>query len=611
MDKLPPELIEDIIVATICLCTKNEALAMRLVCREFDLVLKPYVCDTIGLEHSKFSKSSGKPKPVARALKTIGNLCHSICIDLMVLRDQGRMKYNLPKTERKSANADVLAAEVDFLRSIANLPSMKPFCDMLVARYCMNDKFFTEQDYLDQLVTILDNCRRVSRLRLNLPIQVVRTSSSSTTMILANTLKAFATRPTDEIEERDSWSMDIVVIENLTDLALCDLWANPIDIGNIRTVFHSVQALNLNLRRYVTREDGSRRFHAALWGTIQQAKNLQTLCISEVVDERAEHRSVKVSKLWHMDVQEFDARRLRIPIRLEFPLVRLELCHVELNPAFFVSLCANFKDTLEELYLNDVSLQIHQTTATEPCLWVGVPNAIPEEPSSFIAPYIRSKLERLRVCRAAFLGYHVFISDEQEPMNDFDFYDPSGMARTISQRFVEVVAGIRQPINRHREPVVYLSCGEDTQLPLAERTRLHPEDYDVNAYQLAVENSTSSWRQRLDGIYPNVNHDAMKELHSLAERTDKELDEGSRELHRRAGILDEDADNQIAGWDDDDSPASWGMTLPQVLMQEVALGLRDEAAAWSAMDGDASGDDDGDGPGHDGAGEEGNIGWPA
>lgn len=469
---------------------------------------------------------------------------------------------------------------------------MKPFCDMLVARYCMNEQFFTEEDYLKQLVTILDNCRQVSRLRLNLPIQVVKTSSSSTTMILANTLKAFATRPTDEAQERDSWSMDIVVIENLTDLALCDLWTNPIDIGNIRKVFSTIQALNLNLRRYVTREDGSRRFHAALWGTIQQAKKLQTLCITEAVDDRAERRSVKVSKIWHMDIQEFDARRLRIPVRIELPLVRLELCHVELSPAFFVSLCSNFQDTLEELYLNDVSLQIHQTAAAEPCLWVGVPNDIPEEPSSYIAPYIRKQLTKLRICRAAFLGYHVYISDEQEPMSDFDFYDPCGMARNLSQRFVEVVTGIRQPVNRHKEPVLYLSCGEDTQMPLTERKRLRPEDYDVNAYQLAVENSTSCWRQRLDGIYPNVNHDAMNELHSLAARTDKELDEGSRELSRRARMVQHREDNPSDAWDENDNPATWAMTQPQLLMQEVALGLRDEAAAWPAFDGDEDEDED-------------------
>lgn len=90
MNQLPRELIDAILEQCVARGPKNSVLPLRLVCRLFDRIIKPFVCRTLDLEFSRLSKTSGMPHPQRDALQTIGYHCKSIYIDLMVLRDESK-----------------------------------------------------------------------------------------------------------------------------------------------------------------------------------------------------------------------------------------------------------------------------------------------------------------------------------------------------------------------------------------------------------------------------------------------------------------------------------------------------------------------------------------
>lgn len=87
MDRLPRELVDEILRQCVAHGPKNSVLPLRLVCRTFDRILKPFVCRTLNLEFSRLSKTSGVELPQMDALQTVGYHCKSLYIDLMVLRD--------------------------------------------------------------------------------------------------------------------------------------------------------------------------------------------------------------------------------------------------------------------------------------------------------------------------------------------------------------------------------------------------------------------------------------------------------------------------------------------------------------------------------------------
>ncbi len=88
MDRLPRELVDEILLQCVNGSPKNTVLPLRLVCRQFDRTLKPYACRTLGLEFSRLSKSTNLRRPQMDALQTIGYHCKCLYVDLMVLRDE-------------------------------------------------------------------------------------------------------------------------------------------------------------------------------------------------------------------------------------------------------------------------------------------------------------------------------------------------------------------------------------------------------------------------------------------------------------------------------------------------------------------------------------------
>lgn len=87
MDTLPRELIVELLQQCIAYGPKNSVLRLRLVCRLFDRILKPYALRTLGLDFSRLSKITSFEQPQIDALQTIGYHCKSLYIDVMVLRD--------------------------------------------------------------------------------------------------------------------------------------------------------------------------------------------------------------------------------------------------------------------------------------------------------------------------------------------------------------------------------------------------------------------------------------------------------------------------------------------------------------------------------------------
>lgn len=103
MERLPRELLEEILVTCAHRFTKNETTLLRLVCRAFDSIVKPVSCRTIGLEYSKLSKLDGGQKLDPAALARLGDECRSLYIDLMVVRDESeyRLSCELKGREHK------------------------------------------------------------------------------------------------------------------------------------------------------------------------------------------------------------------------------------------------------------------------------------------------------------------------------------------------------------------------------------------------------------------------------------------------------------------------------------------------------------------------------
>lgn len=98
MDRLPPELLHSILNHSVCgsRFNKNELFPLRLVCKSFDALLRPYLFRTIQLDFSRFARGGEAPR--LGALESVGPLCKAVYCDVMVVRDEGAYigTYNAP-----------------------------------------------------------------------------------------------------------------------------------------------------------------------------------------------------------------------------------------------------------------------------------------------------------------------------------------------------------------------------------------------------------------------------------------------------------------------------------------------------------------------------------
>ena len=431
----------------------------------------------------------------------------------------------------------VHVVEVEFLnRLFTRVPAMADFCDSLRKKYCMHDESFTAEEFFGAVCYVLFYCQSIDRLRLNLPFQLVGRHCDAATMILAITFKAFASR-----SEEDAALLKFLVLENVSDITLCHLWMNPLDVKNIMQVLAAVEHFVLSIRRHEWEAPRMGLFASCLWHIIEYAQNLASLCLVGMDHDDRPPRGLKQTRFWQVEVANWRARALPPPHDIVSNLTCLELRRVEVLPETLIRAAECFGSTLRELYLNEVYLKTEQShdwnEDSKKILWIGVANERPEEDCRWIAMIFRSAMTRLRICRASFLAYDQYLRDDLQGYPEFDLIDPSGLGRSVSQRFVEIVMGIRQP-SPTGEPIQYLpfdSKHDHLLRKLKSRNgALNVTEYDTNAYQAAVDNTTSRWQKSIDGYFPNCNSNTLSELHFIADTACQ----GMNEIHRRRNEAD-------------------------------------------------------------------------
>ncbi|KAI1077087.1 hypothetical protein F5B20DRAFT_553169 [Whalleya microplaca] len=512
MDKLPPEILLAILNYTVISLygNKNRLLELRTTCKLFDDILKPYALRTLQLEYTRLDKvHCGLKPPDENALRRIGHLCRALYLDMMVVRDD---------------------REVSFLSQLFEpLPAMAPFVSRLRDRYRMNEESFSELEYREKLETMLEHVPNASAVRINLPFHIVFVYPGycrAATMILGNTFKALASRP------EESQPLKTLVIENLTDTTVRNLWYNPLDVQNIINVFRDLKHMVLSVRRQEKNLPHTMDFHHRLWEMIHTAGELESLCLIGLDMDEKRLKDVKTSSERDCTLQDWQFRSIPTihkPPKSSLPhLTYLELRHVEVMGSGLVRMLKCFCSSLRELYLDGVYLKtVHSPSGgleITNTLWVGLPNVRPDLQHRWIATCLRQMGAQLRVCRATNLGYDQYVIGEEllhTPAHDLA--DPCGLGRTLEQRFVEVATGIKQPDAPDGTPVAYWPDDPSHAWAYADRERPSPaaasQDWDARTYLAAEANPTSLWKRTIDGQFPNCNPFTLDALHDIADNT--------------------------------------------------------------------------------------------
>ncbi|KAG9255159.1 uncharacterized protein F5Z01DRAFT_77611 [Emericellopsis atlantica] len=515
MDKLPSEIIDLILDQCLIQLTRNNVLEFRLVCRAFDCHLKRWGCYNLTLDYWRMMDR----RPQIEALQTIGYHCRSLLLDFVVLRDERELYFN----------------EQLFHHD----PAMAEFCETLQHKFAMHEDTFTESDFLDNLGQVLFYCRSTRMLRLALPFQVIPGRTETATRILANTFKALADRP-----EEGSAPLEVLVMDLVRDISLCQIWTNPSDIANVFTVMAKVKNLVISYRQVETLSEVALVFGASIWSVAGSSSCLETLCL---IGNQHTTNSPP-NRTWTNGVDTTpDQWSCKTLPRIKFQagpwtsLRCLELRSMNVSPEVMVQLGDEMGDTLQELYLSDVWLMVDGLRAhgeddawlNDLALWVGHPDRRPPEHASWIAMELRSRMTALRICRASSLGYETYVDSDRDRLANFDLRDPCGLGRTLAQRFVEVVTGCEGPPDKETgEPVKYLPP-DSWHDHLLHETRPRPSqvvEYDTTAYHLSVANPTSVWLDRgMHEFFP----DKTEASAQMVDRFTTTFAKGMQELRMR------------------------------------------------------------------------------
>jgi hypothetical protein len=141
-------------------------------------------------------------------------------------------------------------------------------------RYCMNENTFDETDFRRIIDGVLLATPNMTRLKLNLPFQVVGRASSTATLLLATTLACVAGRPAEEYKP-----LETLVLDHVSDTTLISICNNPMDLLNALTAFGSLKNMVLSIKRQEARQATQATFTAHLWFLIRKATNLESLCL--------------------------------------------------------------------------------------------------------------------------------------------------------------------------------------------------------------------------------------------------------------------------------------------------------------------------------------------
>lgn len=403
-------------------------------------------------------------------------------------------------------------------------PSAGSICEDMRKRYCLGPATFTEEHFRSRMDDILLNCRGIERARLALPLPFVVSDELTTTFILANALAALGRRP-----EEDSAALKVLVLENVTGIAIRNLSYNPLDRKNILTVFGDLDHLVLSTKGNASYFPSHRIVPTELWRFIGMAASLKTLCLigldcgGEPPSTALRHSRAAVAT---DGMPEADWQESIFPPPFFVGLHRLtclELRRMDLTAEFFLSGVSSFGLTLRELYLNKVCLKIRKGENEDGYpindLWVGLPNTTPgpKDRDRWVAHIIRSEYSKIHVCRATHLSYDFYGSAEDlEALHGLDINDPCGLNRDLARRFVEVAMGYEQPELENGEPCTMFPSPTQNQPSLKPATKdMQPSSWDVAAYRDVMANPTSKWLDSIDGCFPNDKSTGVTALRDL------------------------------------------------------------------------------------------------
>jgi hypothetical protein len=438
-------------------------------------------------------------------------------------------------------------------------------------QYCMSEKTFDETDFRRVMEGVLRVTPNLTRLKLNLPFQVIGRASRTATLLLATTFACFAKRPTE------FRSLETLVLDHVSDSTILDICQNPIDLGNALHTFRYLKNLVISIKRQESSTPLMNIFTNRLWLLISEAEHLESLCITGwnvKTSGPGRRRRARIDlNDWMMKslpYAELDSKRCLKHLRF------LELRRIDIDPIALERLIEQNSASLKELYLNDVFLKVFESPERHTtALWIGHSSAGPKpQGSCWLADNLRNMESlNLDVLRVAGLGYNDFDPSTDMQPKEYDFEDPSGLDRPFEQRFVEAVLGrlppspksimamatatacprhvsswrpsrfhlMSQMIGRNNFTGTQLTHSLDLAYPTSSslpsatvRLRDQPVrkvDYDVETFQ-RFHNTTSHWKCSIDGLFYNHNEKALVELQKIISVADRGMALLSEEISR-------------------------------------------------------------------------------
>lgn len=170
--------------------------------------------------------------------------------------------------------SDEVARLIDVFGGITlKVPEMEPLL-LSLRKYCMNENTFDETDFRRVVERVFSAAHNMTRLKLNLPFQVVGRASATATLLLATTLACLASRPPEEYQP-----LETLVLDHVSDTTLISICNNPIDLRNALVTFRHLKNMVLSIKRQEARAATQVTFGANLWFLIRKAKDLESLCL--------------------------------------------------------------------------------------------------------------------------------------------------------------------------------------------------------------------------------------------------------------------------------------------------------------------------------------------
>ncbi|ATZ54968.1 hypothetical protein BCIN_11g02800 [Botrytis cinerea B05.10] len=519
MNRLPPEILDSILQKNIEMSRDHKAqlLGLRLVCKAFDQGLKSSIFKTTSLEFSRFArfKNIDDNPDQLKTLRDVVSLSSCVYIDMMITRDTD---------------------EIDQLKETFNaiydaVPEMADLIDSLRS-YCLNETTFTEEDYSGLVCRIMQGGPDISRLKINLPFQVVSNAFMTSTRLFANTLACAANRPEEHRK------IDTLVLDHITDVTINSLCNVHIDVENAFKVFQNLKSLVISFKRQESRTSLQTVFARNFWLLIGKAQDLETLCLIgwnvAQTTKRIRNRRVAsrmTNEQWTMRCLPYYPSKRLVLSKLKC----LELKRMDLDPLMLLLLIKETRHSLIELYLNDIGLKVNGSTDREnTSLWIGYQNIQKPDECTWVAPAIRD-IEglNLKVLRVSKLGYDDYSPDLDSETPNYDLDDPTGHNQSFDQRFVEAVMGTKATLPLE----LAFDTSSDMEIPHGNVTdaEVDPSTYDAEAYQ-KIYNSTSNYKKSIDGIFCNNNERALRELQNIVSVADRGMALLTREVERGTGL---------------------------------------------------------------------------